>query len=147
MAVTVTPLLTTLTTCDATTSWSAGALDTTSFIQGTGCLAGQVSNTTSTFTYTSGSTVNYTTGDNHIYFWILCTTSTVLGTTLGTGTGKENGLRLRVGQDTSNYKEFNLGGKTQYPGGWVCFAVDPNSTADATLGAPDGAHAGVEWLH
>lgn len=47
------------------------------------------------------------------------------------------GYRVIVGQDLNNFKHFYVLGSVAYAyGGWVCIAVDPSLTADATTGTP-----------
>lgn len=49
------------------------------------------------------------------------------------------GLRVLIGSATSAFKVWNVGGRDfgRYPyGGWMNFVVDPQTTADSTVGTP-----------
>jgi len=126
MAITVTPDLTTISLCEATTNWDNGDTDDTNLIQGSYSLALQVKNTTSVIAkYTFGSAQDMT--GKHIYIWMCCA---------GTVDTKANGgYRIYVETDGSNYGTWYVGGKDTHPqGGWICFILDPTSTPTSATG-------------
>lgn len=124
MAATVTANLTLINACDATTNWSAGAVDTDVKVQGTGCLGLKVSAATSASIYTIAS---FDASSTHIYVWMLCTTPAILDTQAN------GGLRIRIG-DGTNTGDWYVGGSDTYFGGWRCFVIDTSRSFDANSG-------------
>lgn len=124
MAITVTPLLTTISNCDATTGWTAATVNTDIYKEGTGSLSASVSNTTSTtYYYTLAAPTDFT--GYHLYQW-LCATSRV-------DTKANGGLRMYMYCSNTAYRTWYVGGNDNYAGGWQCFVVDPNNTSDVGL--------------
>lgn len=126
MAITVTPDMTEVSLCEDTTNWSDGAINDIFQKQGLYCLGLKVSATESALvTYTFGSPVDMSNGE-HIYFWTLIT---------GKPDTKVNGgIRLYVETDANNFGYFNVGGNDNYPGGWVCWCIDPGATPTSGTG-------------
>lgn len=126
---------------DAVTNWTGGSLDTDSEVQGTGCIGAKVSNATNVFSY-AGTSRDFIGGANdgdHIYTWLNCLTPNL--DTIANG-----GLRIRIGDSATVYREFYVGGDgtvsdDPYAGGWKCFVVDPTLAADSSrifdTGTPD----------
>jgi hypothetical protein len=117
---------------DSDTNWSGGTLDTDSEIQGTGCIGEKVSNSTVVYSY-AGTSRDFIGGANdgdHIYTWMNCLTPNL--DTIANG-----GIRIRIGNSASVYREFYVGGDgtlsdDPYAGGWKCFVVDPTIAADSS---------------
>ncbi|MFA4871629.1 MAG: hypothetical protein WC610_01010 [Patescibacteria group bacterium] len=138
------PELTTMNTGEATTNWAepgtwlGGGLpvaETDYFIQGTGCID-------KTFNAVAIGGLMYSAGAQTIaspnaYFawvWFGCPNAI---DTLANG-----GIRLMVGDLNTVFKAwYVLGSNTYQYGGWRCIPVDPNTTADATIGTPSGVWA------
>jgi len=139
MAVTVTPDLTPLSACDATTGWSASGgptliLETDDHLQGTGCLSADVDVETGVFTYATGSTSNWS-GTNGVYIWIwmLSITSAYLDVQ------SNGGLRIRVVDTAGAVGDWYVGGSDTYSGGWRCFTAYTAYTLDNDGGVNLGA--------
>lgn len=130
MALTITPLLTTLNAADATTGWSTGTLDTVSFIQGTGCLGLKQSSTAlNAFVFNNTTGIDMTASDRHFFAWGLAAGAATLAT-------KANGgVRLRLGTTTANYYEWYVDGSDTYTGGWKNWVINPQDDPDATGGS------------
>jgi len=129
---------TVITSADSATNWSAGALDTDSEIQGTGCIGNKVSNATQIFLYDYSGTgsFDFSAGGadwgNVIVVWLNCLTPTLDTLTNG-------GLRIQVG-DGTNTGDWYVGGDGSvagdpYKGGWFPFVVHPNTQFDAVTGS------------
>lgn len=126
MAITVTPDMTEISLCEDDTGWSAGGTNDAFVKQGTYCLGIKVSLTEGALiTYTFSSPVDMSNGE-HIYFWV-CIQG--LPDTVVAG-----GIRLYVETDGSNFGYFNVGGVENYPGGWVCYCIDPGATPTSGTG-------------
>lgn len=139
MAVTVTPNLTTLSACDATTGWSASGgptliLETDDHLEGTGCLSADVDVETGVFTYLTGSTSNWS-GTNGVYIWIwmLSITSAYLDVQ------SNGGLRIRVVDTAGAVGDWYVGGSDTYSGGWRCFTAYTGYALDNDGGVNRGA--------
>lgn len=112
-------------------TWTGGALNTDSEIQGTGCSGSKVSNATVHF-YHTGTVRDFIGGANdgdHVYTWANCLTPNL--DTIANG-----GIRIRIGQTATNYRDFYVGGDgtgadDPYAGGWKNFVVDPTLAADS----------------
>lgn len=129
MALTITPLLTTLSAADATTGWTGGSLDTLNQIQNTGCLGVKQAAGVNVFTYNNGTTIDMTINDRHFYAWGLAASAGKLDT-------KANGgVRLRLGTTTANYYEWYVDGNDTYIGGWKNWVINPNDDPDGTGGS------------
>lgn len=128
MAVTVTPLLTTVSEADATTGWTADggwstlALDNAIFREASGSLRGQTSQGAGHVYFTLGAAVDLTLAANRrIYAWFLPPGSF---DTLANG-----GLRIVVG-DGTNRAAYYVGGndtKLHAVGSWICATLDINN--------------------
>lgn len=109
------------------------ALDTTTFIEGTGSIAEQITDSRRWVMWDNNATQNL--ANNVVYVWLNCGVVGLLDT-LANG-----GMRIRVaGASSADFKEWNVGGNDSWPplaskGGWVQFVVDLESTADAAGGA------------
>ena len=83
---------------------------------------------------TDASPVTWTSGD-YLFGWIIWLAPGAIGTQA------QGGLAMLAGSAAGAYKVFYVGGKDWglYPyGGWQNFAVDPELSADETIGSPDG---------
>jgi len=126
---------------DSATGWVASAsatLDTDVFIQGTGSIAEQITNTERYIMYNMGATQNW--ANNVFYIWINCG---IVGLLAAKASG---GFKIRfAGPTVSNYFEFNVGGNDSWPvaiaGGWVQFVVDIEATPSGTGGTPPATSA------
>lgn len=122
MAITVTPNLTDISLCEATTGWSSGALNSLAGdqLQGTYCMALQVKATTSAIIKYDMTSANFT--GKHLYGWLK-----VNGTV---DTKANGGFRLYVEDTSGNYGVWYVGGKDTgtVSGGWQCYVIDPAST-------------------
>jgi hypothetical protein len=63
-----------------------------------------------------------------MYLWMNCLS--------GIDTLANGGLRMRVGNDTSNFNEYDVAGSDTYTGGWRKRAVSPRATPARTTGTP-----------
>lgn len=113
-------------------------------IQGAGCLIGRISGIgTENFTHASNAGLDLSTG-KHIYFWLKNIAWP------STDTKANGGLRVTISSDAtptivgsapndglSNGKGWFVGGSdTDFTTGWVCYVLNPSSTADVTQGTP-----------
>lgn len=133
MAITVTPNLTLIDACDATTDWAGGTallLDTINEHHNTGCLSDWIDATTSNvIKHTlSGSTDM---SGNHLYAWMFCN---------GLIDTKANGgFRLYAETDASNYATWYVGGSDTHGGGWQLMVCDLDSTPTSEVGTFDSS--------
>jgi hypothetical protein len=119
---TLTPGFTVLSTCDATTGWSASTLDTEVVKQGTASGSGILrTNGLNTRTYTSTS---FNATGQHLRMWLNYASIGFLET-------KANGgIQLFI-QDTGGaLGAWYLGGIDTYDGGWVLLTVDCDNAFD-----------------
>lgn len=134
MAISVTPNLTTVSTCDSTTGWAGGiaqfVLDTNVPIQGTGCLAAWINNTTSAIQYYTFTAVNMAAAGHHVYIRMLVQNGQA-------DTKANGGYRIVLYTDASNYATWYVGGSDTVESGWVLFVVDPSSTPTSQVGTFD----------
>ena len=126
---------------DTATNWSGGAFNDDSEVQGIACYGEKISNATNVFSY-AGTSRDFIGGANdgdHIYTWMNCLTPSL--DTIANG-----GIRIRIGDSATSYREFYVGGDGSlsddpYTGGWKCFLVDPTIAADSSrifdTGTPD----------
>jgi len=121
MAITVTPLLTTLDDAEDDALWSSGSANTDVRKESTSSIGVKISNTTGAISTlaTPFTAVDMSTGD-HIYWWLL--SSGVLDTTVN------GGIRITLYTDGTNYRTWYVGGSDNYSGGWKCFCLDPTAT-------------------
>ncbi len=142
---TITTDFTTVNNADAITSWTftptwstAAVADADMWVQGAACVAGRVSALIGwgiAPNYTAGT--DLTTG-SHIFIWAKCITWPSAATRVS------GGLRIGVTSDTTPTLTTNniTNGKTWYVDGsdfgstegWICYVVDPLSTADVLNG-------------
>lgn len=139
------PELTQISDATTTTNWSeptstetqggSATAETDYFIQGTGCISkGMGPNGTGTggllYNAGSGQTIS---GDNAFFIWWF------FGAPNGIDTLANGGGAVCIGSSTLDYKKWYVLGSDNYAyGGWKCIPVDPDLTADATLGTPNG---------
>lgn len=107
--------------------------ETDYFIQGTGCLSktmGASASAVSGAIFNSGAGQTIPSG-NAVMVWLY------FGAPNALATQANGGLRVFVGSATSAFKQWYVKGSNTYTyGGWFCVPVDPNTTQDATTGAP-----------
>ena len=145
MANTITDNRTKLFTGDSTTADSGGdwlfsstseVLDTSTFIEGTGSIADQMSDSRRTLIWNDGTTYDMT--DQVFYIWVNCGVVGLLESFAN------DGFCVRfTGPSATNYFEVTVGGNDNWPiaiaGGWVQFVVDVNlaqASPDLTGGTP-----------
>lgn len=137
MAVTLSADLTELHDCDSIANWTGTDidLDTEVYREGTGSI-GQTKATQEVvywqYDYYTDHSNTYLdiTGDTHFYFWINC--SNALDTQAG------GGIRFRITDASSNYKEWWVGGSDSYFGGWQPYVVYTGASAnDYSVTAPN----------
>lgn len=68
----------------------------------------------------------------HIYVWAINLTAGLVNTTAS------GGVRIFVGNSTNAYDMFYVNGSEDLVGGWRCYPIDYEATADATQGNPTG---------
>jgi len=130
MANQITDNRTSVNAADALTNWvgSGAALDTEIFIEGTGSISVNISNTLKPLLYNMTTTQNWS--NNTFYIWVNCG---VVGRLTTKATG---GMRIRfAGPTDTNFFEVYVGGSDSWPtsiaGGWTMFVVSIE-TARAT---------------
>jgi hypothetical protein len=137
VAVAVTPNLTIISVCDATTGWTAvggtNALnDPTVFghIQGNYCLQNYNAssiNRGSDFLWSVDTNLTNQT----IYAWFAFNMISILQNKGSTG------LRIRVTDVSANWSEWDIAGKDTLPhAGWICWAVRTNQTPSRSSATP-----------
>jgi len=142
-----------LTNWVVTASWStAPVLDGDSFLQGANAIGGRASGTGSGTTMfwdhltTGTANLNLTGSGYHVYFWLKAISlpahdarvrgglgisiSSGTDVTTLTGTAPWNGIGV-------SKQWFVSGNDFDSTSGWVCYVVDPATTADWTTGSPD----------
>lgn len=127
MANQITDNRTNLTLANATTGFTdlggtgAGTLDTEIFIEGTGSIGYNTSNSLDGLLYDTAATQDWS--NSTVYIWMNCGVAGLLAT-------KANGgVRVRfAGPTATNFFEVRIAGSDDYPvavsGGWVMFVVD-----------------------
>ncbi len=149
MANTITDNRTQLANADGITDGVAGSWTGTSsptadadvFIEGTGSISENFTNSVRTIMWNRGTTINLT--NTHIYIWVNCG---VVGRLTSKATG---GFRVRfAGPTITDYFEAYVGGNDSWPnataGGWVQFVVDVGAVSaspSATGGTPPAVSA------
>lgn len=161
MAITVVSDQTTLSTSESLTSpaWTATAawstahvLDGDEFIEGANSIGARAAaSVAGTFTafwdhVTTPANLDLTTGGNHVYFWINCTTlpSTASRTYGGVGISISSTAAVALTttfalpwQGIADSKQWFVSGNDfDTTTGWVCYVVDPASTSDFDTGTP-----------
>lgn len=118
------------------TGFADGAItlpETDYFIQGTACLSktmGASASAVSGAIFNAGAGQTIPSG-NAVFVWLY------FGAPNALATQANGGLRVFVGSATSAFKHWYVKGANTYTyGGWFCVPVDPNTTQDATTGAP-----------
>ena len=140
MALTVTPDMTTISLCESTSGWSGGSTNDAFKLEGLYCLGDKVSEALGTLrTYAFGSNQDMSNGE-HIYAWILCQ---------GKPDTKANGgIRIYVEDSSGNYGYWYVGGNDNYPGGWICYVLDPSSAytnGSGTINTASIAKVGIQF--
>ena len=120
---TITPGFDILSTCDATTGWSAGTVDTELFKQGTASLSG-ILRTSGLNTRTYTSTSQNVTG-KHLRLWLF------YGAVGFLDTAANGGIRLFIQDTGGSIGYWYLGGSDTYGGGWVLLTVDCDRAFDS----------------
>lgn len=125
--------LTTITTAETITGWSAlggGASglvqETDFFIQGTFSVSKQVSSALKGQVFNNGSTI--TPGANtHFFVWLYATTPGAINT-LANG-----GMRVTIGTSLTAFNDFHVEGSETYAyGGWNCYPIRYVTTGNAS---------------
>jgi len=134
MAITVTPNLTDVSMCEATTGWSDTieqmVVQNATYLQGDYALGAWVDATLSTTEYYAISTVNMSGNGYHVYMWMNC--SGVVDTQAN------GGYRIVLYSGTgSDYATFYVGGNDTHGTGWQLMCVDPAATPDLETGTFD----------
>lgn len=113
------------------TDWDSGNISSDDNpVQGTAAIGKKISNAIDGMHYTNPSTFDLSGADvRHFYAWINALS--------GIDTKAGGGVRLRVGNDASNFGDHFVSGSEEYSGGWRKFVVSPRRTPDATTGTVD----------
>jgi len=143
MALTVTPNLSLVSTCDAVTGWSGyDNLDDVDFVQGGASLNAVVRNETTYFTFTKASPYfDLSPTDTHVYFWA----KTAL---IGLGSMGATGFALRLTDSSGNWSEWNMD-ISDWDGSWKCFVQDPTATrttGSGTLNLASISGVGIKFV-
>lgn len=101
--------------CDTVTDWSAGAVDTEIFLEGSGSIVAKVSKTTAVFTFTLTANLDLT--DKLVVAWMNCATPGILGTRAA------GGLQIRLTDNVGNYGWWYVAGNDTYFGSWDAFVI------------------------
>lgn len=120
-----------LSTADALTGWDAGNISADDApVQGTAAIGQKISAALGGMGYTHGSTFDVS-GTNRrcAYIWMNALSKLE--------TEANGGLRMRVGNDASNYHVWYVAGSDNYTGGWRKRVVSPRVTPTATVGTPN----------
>lgn len=148
--------LTTLSTADATTGWTAVGnfsvpprTDNGVKIQGTNGLTGSgPSSANATVWYKNTFTSTNLTDGRHIYAWFMISSLGVADTKAngglrvasGSGAGTASGIFPTDGLTAGKCWRVD-GIDTNVQGGWSCYIINPNGTPDFTTGSPNMAAA------
>lgn len=117
------------------------APETDDFIQGNNCISRNpwTSANIRGMLYNSSQTIST---DDAFYIWAKSDVTQALDT-IASG-----GLQVCIGSGTSAFKAFYVDGSdTAVKGGWICYAVDPTTTASTTVGSPTSttSYFGFRW--
>lgn len=113
--------------CDQTIDWSGSpALDSITFIQGTGALSAKVSKTTFTSVFSLKDPTNLT--DKVIYIWAMCSGKM--------DTKANGGFRIRIEDTSANWGEWYMAGANTWAGGWQPWAVHTSIAYSAKSATP-----------
>lgn len=123
-------------TFDLITGSPGGTLDTEIFIQGTGSIGLNVTNTRAGLLFDAGATTSAW-ANSVFYLWINCGIVGLLDDKIN------GGFTIRfAGQTASDFFEFNVGGRDSWPvtveGGWAQFVVDVEANPSNTGGTAPG---------
>ena len=150
MAISVTTDLVDGNLSEATTNYAvlgtwgtAIAASPDTYVQASNTVGGRVSAATGwAHTTLPGTTVNLTDG-RHVFQWLKCISIPQLDTKANGGLGitiSSDATPTLTGSSPSdgptNSKTWYVGGLADPLSGWVCYVVNPNGTADLTLGSP-----------
>ena len=141
MAITITPLLTLISDCDATTGWTAvGGTNTLNIdvpIQGTGCIHNYSASAADRGSdYDFGVDKDLSVED--LYFWFALSKTGIIGDYGSTG------LRIRVTDAAGVWGEWNLFGKNTVPhNGWIPWTVRVSQTYDAVSGGSGPSRSAI----
>ncbi len=122
--------------CSATTNFTAETatptVETDFFYQGTSCISAQIKTAEIGFSYTHGSTTNFS---SPARVWLAKLTATNKDALDGVG------IRLRIGNDNTNFYFYDIFTATSYPiaGGFQIVPIDPNVSGHrtGTTGSPN----------
>jgi hypothetical protein len=135
MAGTVTPNLTTISLCEATTGWSAqggsNTLNADNYVQGSYCIHNyNASATARGADYDMGSGGTSLTNQT-IYCWFAFSKKDNIPVKGSTG------LRLRLTDTSGNYSEWDIAGSDTLPhGGWIAYAIQTSVTPSRNSATP-----------
>ena len=132
--------LITIADAESTTGWSALgggasglAVEPDFTIQGSNSIAKQIKAELKGHGY-QDATARTCSGSNHAFVWVYVATPGTIDT-LANG-----GLRVTLGANTTNRREWTVNGKEEYKlGGWKCYIVDARETEDYLVGTNSGA--------
>jgi hypothetical protein len=101
------------------------------YVQNIGSVSRTVSNQLRGFYYDDPAGITTVPVGQHVFVWLYLTGYPAADTTaLG-------GLRIVLGNaGASAYKEYYVDGQENLTGGWRCYVVNPQNTADNTVGTP-----------
>lgn len=138
-----------------TAAWStAGVIDGDMYLQGSNCIGARASAATGPveavfWSHLTTGTANLNLTGFHLYFWIKCITLASMDTRARGGIGLSVSSTAAVTLDAtapwttlpwrgiSDSKQWFLTGNDfDTASGWICYVVDPFSTADFSLGTP-----------
>jgi hypothetical protein len=127
---------------------------TDTYYYGTSCISMALSGVKNSWIYHdigSGNELDFgasgTEENQFYYFWVHCPTAGL------TDTLANEGISLRVGSSTSDYRTFIIGGSNStngWDGGWQCFVIDPTKTGSISdTGTPNLSsmrYAGIQGV-
>lgn len=142
---------------ESTTNWgvagsggSSISLDTEIFYQGSSSINSKFSSGKQGWVYYNhGSPLNFTTtySGQYILIWFQITTpgsASVIN-------GAQQGISFRCGTNTSNYREWRLGGSDTfangYTGGWQCAVIDPTTSGTNDVGTYSATSVQYMGIH
>ena len=109
-----------------------GATDEPDFyIQGSQAFSRKISGTSAIAGFGISSTGPSVAGQ-HVFVWAINLTPGLVNSTAA------GGVRVFIGNSTNAYNQFYVNGNEDLIGGWKCYPVDYQATADATAGNPNG---------
>jgi len=100
------------------------------YIQGTYCISETLKDGVGSLIYDYGTGITFSTGDVFVA-WHYDQAPNVLGLR------SEGGMRMIIGSSLDDFYAWKVLGRDYYEyGGWVCIPIDPERTADYTVGTP-----------